>query len=51
MDTFRDRLYGLSSASDEMPSAVVMKVSSVSIRSELLELTLLVRTAFQLENG
>lgn len=26
MDTFRDRIYGLSSASDEMPSAVVMKV-------------------------
>lgn len=27
MDTFRDRIYGLSSASDEMPSQVVMKVS------------------------
>ncbi|GAA5920948.1 hypothetical protein JCM1841_003639 [Sporobolomyces salmonicolor] len=26
MDTFRDRLYGLSSASDEMPSPVVMKL-------------------------
>ncbi|GAA5955855.1 hypothetical protein JCM3765_000017 [Sporobolomyces pararoseus] len=26
MDTFRDRLYGLSSASDEMPSSVVMKL-------------------------
>lgn len=28
MDTFRDRLYGLSCASDEMPSPVVMKVLS-----------------------
>lgn len=28
MDTFRDRLYGLSCASDEMPSPVVMKVRS-----------------------
>jgi hypothetical protein len=27
MDTFRDRIYGLSSASDEMPSPVVLKVS------------------------
>ena len=26
MDTFRDRIYGLSSASDEMPSPVVLKV-------------------------
>ncbi|GAA5942811.1 Zn(II)2Cys6 transcription factor [Sporobolomyces koalae] len=26
MDTFRDRLYGLSSASDEMPSPIVMKL-------------------------
>ncbi|SCZ88690.1 BZ3500_MvSof-1268-A1-R1_Chr10-2g03047 [Microbotryum saponariae] len=26
MDTFRDRIYGLSSASDEMPSATVMKI-------------------------
>ncbi|GAA5913599.1 Zn(II)2Cys6 transcription factor, partial [Sporobolomyces salmoneus] len=26
MDTFRDRLYGLSSASDDMPSPVVMKL-------------------------
>lgn len=28
MDTFRDRIYGLSSASDEMPSPVVLKVGS-----------------------
>ena len=27
MDTFRDRIYGLPSASDEMPSQTVMKVS------------------------
>lgn len=26
MDTFRDRIYGLSSASDEMPSPVVLKL-------------------------
>lgn len=30
MDTFRDRIYGLSSASDEMPSPVVLKVSTMS---------------------
>jgi hypothetical protein len=30
MDTFRDRIYGLSSASDEMPSSMVMKVCSLS---------------------
>lgn len=30
MDTFRERIYGLSSASDEMPSPVVMKVRFLS---------------------
>lgn len=29
MDTFRDRLYGLPSASDEMPSPTVMKVGQI----------------------
>lgn len=33
MDTFRDRLYGLSCASDEMPSQVVMKVRLSPLRT------------------
>lgn len=55
MDTFRDRLYGLSSASDEMPSPVVMKVESlppssafIFVDTDLIRCELL---AVQLENG
>jgi hypothetical protein len=36
MDTFRERIYGLASNSDEMPSPVVMKVSHCSFTRLLL---------------
>lgn len=43
MDTFRERIYGLASNSDEMPSPVVMKVSHLLLILGSTELILHLR--------